>query len=56
MQALFKKTSDVPDPQFRVRPDPDQDFFFQIRIRPDPGPDFFLIKIRPDPDPDDKFC
>ena len=23
----FKNTSDVPDPQFQVRPDPDPDFF-----------------------------
>ena len=53
------KISDVPDQQFRVRPNPDPDFFFQIRIWPDLDPDsffklgpryFFQIKIRSDLD------
>ena len=32
----LNKISDVPDPQFQVRPDPDPDFFFKLgsgRIR-----------------------
>ena len=27
---MFARISDVPDPQFRVQPDPDPDFFFKL--------------------------
>ena len=61
MDSLYLKCSDLPDPLFKIRPDPDCFFklisgrnriFFKIKIRPEPDPDFFLITIRPEPDPD----
>ena len=37
--------SGLPDPLFRIRPEPDPDFFFQIKIRPEPDPDLFFKLI-----------
>ena len=42
---LLLTTSDLPDPLFRIRPEPDPDLYFQIEILPELDPDLF-VKLR----------
>ena len=55
LEGKYQTNSGLPDPLFRIRPEPDLDFllnqyparigsgiFFQINIRPEPDPDLFF--------------
>ena len=52
MCCSLVETSGLPDPLFRIRPEPDPDFFLNQYPAGTGSGSFFQTKIRPEPEPD----